>query len=243
MKLLSLIRSEKLKIRHTPFKAIHIIIPLMGAFLFIIYYILYSNVNDFQKLNLILEITATIFPLLISIVVGLNIALEEKNCHFQLLLAVPNRKKILFSKVIVLYGTGVTALFFVFFIFMVGINLSGWAGAVTPLLLLQAVIGIACTSLVIYILHLFLSLKFGMEISLFWGVFESLQCILYSNIRLRGIWRYIPFAWSINWIQDVFDGKLSKHQTEWLMIAVLSFLTLFLLLTWFSHWEGRKNYE
>ena len=42
---------------------------------------------------MILEITTTFFPLLISVIVGLNVTLEEKASHFQTLLAVPNRHK------------------------------------------------------------------------------------------------------------------------------------------------------
>ena len=65
----------------------------------------------------------------------------------------------------------------------------------------------AFCNLIIYILHLFLSFKFGLGLSLFWGVFESLQCILYSNIELKGVARYIPFAWSMNWVQDILSRQ------------------------------------
>lgn len=78
---------------------------------------------------------------------------------------------------------------------------------------------------------------------MFLGVFESLQCILYSNIELKGIWRYIPFAWSMNWVHDVLNNGLSVHVTEWIWIAALTIGGVLLTLLWFSHWEGRKNYE
>ena len=109
--------------------------------------------------------------------------------------------------------------------------------------LTRAAVGIAFCNLIIYALHLFLSLKFGLGISLFWGVFESLQCILYSNIELNGIARYIPFAWSMNWLQDILNDRFFNHGTEWIGIAVLTIGGLLLIFLWFSHWEGRKNYE
>ena len=55
------------------------------------------------------------------------------------------------------------------------------------------------------------SFKFGLGLSLFWGVFESLQCILYSNIELKGLARYIPFAWSMNWVQDILSRQIFNY--------------------------------
>ena len=87
------------------------------------------------------------------------------------------------------------------------------------------------------------SFKFGLGLSLFWGVFESLQCILYSNIELKGLARYIPFAWSMNWVQDILSRQIFNYGTEKIWIAALTTGGLLLTLLWFSHWEGRKNYE
>lgn len=87
------LRSEQEKTKHTSFWAIHFCVPVMGALLFLAYYSLYASTADSKKLKMILEITTTFFPLLISVIVGLNVALEEKASHFQTLLAVPNRHK------------------------------------------------------------------------------------------------------------------------------------------------------
>ncbi len=98
MRLFYTVRSEQIKMKHTPFRAIHLCLPVMGAVLFVIYYLLYGNTTDYKKHKMILELTATVFPLLISVVVSLNVTLEEKASHFQTLLAVPNRQKILLAK-------------------------------------------------------------------------------------------------------------------------------------------------
>lgn len=90
---------------------------------------------------------------------------------------------------------------------------------------------------------LILSMKFGLAISLFWGVFECLQCILYSNIELQGFWRYIPFSWSVNWVQDVLNDKLASNSAQWMIVSILSAGALLAILYWFVHWEGRKNNE
>lgn len=192
---------------------------------------------------MILELTATIFPLLISVVVSLNVLLEEKASHFQILLGVPNRYKAVLTKLAVLYGAGVTALFCLFLVFLLGVHFLRIDDTVQFNMLVKAAAGMAFCNLIIYALHLFLSFRFGLGISLFWGVFESLQCILYSNIELKGIGRYIPFAWSMNWVHDVMNNVLSIHGREWIGIVVLTIGGVLLTLLWFSHWEGRKNYE
>lgn len=237
------VHSERVKVKHTLFWVIHLCVPVAGAFLFLIYYLLYGSTADVKKLKMILELTATVFPLLISAIVSLNVILEEKASHFQTLLAVPSRTKIMLAKTAFLYGAGLFAMFGLFFSFGIGVHLFGIADALSFGTLIKAAAGIALCNLIIYMLHLFLSFKFGLGFSLFWGVFESLQCILYSNIELKGIARYIPFAWSMNWIRDSLDHQLFAHRTQWIWISAWTIGALLLILLWFSHWEGRKNYE
>lgn len=235
--------SELIKVKHTAFKAIHCFLPLVGALLFVLYFVIYENADSNKKLRMILELTATVFPLMISVVVSLNVALEEKASCFQTLLAVCNRKKIFLLKLVALYGIGMLAFCSLVFFFTVGAFLCGIAETVPLKKLIWSACGIAIFNFIIYLWHLFLSLQFGFGISLFFGVFESLQCILYSNIELPVISRYIPFAWTMNWIQDIMTDSLKKHTIEWILMTVFTMLCLFLMLVWFSHWEGRKNHE
>ena len=207
------LRSEREKTKHTSFWAIHFCVPVMGALLFLVYYSQYASTAD------------------------------SKASHFQTLLAVPNRHKNMLAKLTYLYGSGVFALFFLFLLFVIGIHLLGMADTVQLGMLIGAAAGMAFCNFIIYILHLFLSFKFGLGLSLFWGVFESLQCILYSNIELKGVARYIPFAWSMNWVQDILSRQIFNYGTEKIWIAALTTGGLLLTLLWFSHWEGRKNYE
>ncbi len=237
------VRSEQEKTKHTPFWAIHFCVPVIGALLFLVYYFHYGSTADSKKLKMILEITTTFFPLLISVIVGLNVALEEKASHFQTLLAVPNRHKNMLAKLTYLYGSGVFALFFLFLLFVIGIHLLGMADTVQLGMLIGAAAGMSFCNLIIYILHLFLNFKFGLGLSLFLGVFESLQCILYSNIELKGIARYIPFSWSMNWVKDILSRQIFNYGAEKIWIAALTTGGFLLTLLWFSHWEGRKNYE
>ena len=242
MGMIALVRADFLKQRHTSYWGIHTVIPIAGAILFVFYFLLYQNVDELNKLRLLLELTSMVFPLLISVIVGLNITQEERTSHFQSLLAVPDRWKILLAKFVALYLSGIFSLALLFVLFAIGAGMSR-TGTILWGLLIQSVLGLAMGSFVIYALHLLLSLKFGLGISLFWGVFECLQCILYSNIELHGLWRYIPFSWSVNWVHDVLNDRLIANAAQWILIAILSVGILLAILYWFSRWEGRKNNE
>lgn len=243
MSLLREIRSELYKMRHTAFLPIHLVIPFVGALLFIFYFINYEGVTEHERLRLLLELTTMVFPLLISGVIGINISLEEKACYYQRLLIAPNRKICILAKLTVLYCFGIMALTILFGVFALGISVLGSLETLSWGIMLQAVLGIAFGNFVIYTLHLFLNLKFGLAMSLFWGVFESLQVVLYSNIELQGVMRYIPFSWAINSIQDALNGNLLENITEWILIFILTVCVSLIIIKWFSHWEGRKNYE
>lgn len=241
MKWCSSFRSELMKLKHTSFWAIHIVIPIFGAVLFTFYFLQYGNVSSDKKLKLIMEVTAVAFPLLISMIAGLNILQEERASYFQNVLAVSSRSKRFLSKLILLYGAGVISLLVLTFLFMFGIILAGKMETIQITLLLKAVLGIAVGNLIIYILHLFLSFKFGIGISLFWGVFETLQCIMYSNIELQGAARYIPFSWAVNFVHDMLNK--SESIMELVVVLLLTTAALIITLAWFHNWEGRINYE
>lgn len=53
------IKSEVVKLRHTPIFLLHIIVPLLGGVLFAMYFHLYSGQQSItQRLNLILQATS-----------------------------------------------------------------------------------------------------------------------------------------------------------------------------------------
>ena len=117
MGLISLVHADLIKQRHTAYFGIHTLIPIVGAALFTFYYLLYKAVDELQRLKLLLELTAMVFPVLIGIIVGLNILQEEKAGRFQNILATPHRAKIMLSKFFVLYFSGIFSLFALFILF------------------------------------------------------------------------------------------------------------------------------
>ena len=219
MGMIALVRADFLKQRRTAYWGIHTVIPIAGAILFVFYFLLYQNVDELNKLRLLLELTSMVFPLLISVIVGLNITQEERASHFQSLLAVPDRWKILLAKFVALYLSGIFSLALLFVLFAIGAGMSR-TGTILWGLLIQSVPGLAMGSFVIYALHLLITLKFGLGISMFWGVFECLQSILYSNIELQGLWRYIPFSWAVKWGHNGLKDRLIFNAAQGNLISM-----------------------
>lgn len=242
MSLGRMIASECFKLKHTFFGWIHLCMPLMGAVVFLVYYILHNGEEPYRKWNLILEMIATFLPILISVVVGIAVLVEEKNCHLQTILAMPGRKRELLAKLGILYGAGMVAVTVLFLILGTGIFIKGSA-TIELECVVVAVGGLVFWNLFTYIFHLFLQLKYGLGVSLVWGVFECLQCILYSNVELWGNWRLLPFSWPVCWIHDVMQEDVVMHLREWGSCAVITAVALWGLLQWFARWEGRKGCE
>ena len=102
----NVINSEFIKVKHTSYWKLHIFLPVIGALLYIAYFAIYSTVPVLNKENFLLELTATVFPLVISIVTGLNSSLEERASHFQCILSSKKRISIWNGKLTFLILTG-----------------------------------------------------------------------------------------------------------------------------------------
>ena len=65
MRTIALIRADFMKQWHTPYFCIHSVIPVMGAILFVFYFLYYRNVDELKSM-LSSGVDGEVFPLLIS---------------------------------------------------------------------------------------------------------------------------------------------------------------------------------
>lgn len=232
--------AEIIKLRRTPFFWCHLLFPVAGAAVFGYYFTSYVTQSETNRLRLILEITATIFPILTSIMTGIVVAPEEAT-GFYTILSEEKRGRAILTKLLFLWGMGTLALLLLAVCFgAFSLLLTGVGGYGTFFLALS---GMAIWAILLYVFHLFLNLKWGIGISVFFGVFESLQAIIYSNITLKGIFWYLPFAWQINWSKDVLQQVVTRHAAGWGVCALLTVAAVVFFVRWFLRWEGRKIYE
>ena len=167
--------------------------------------------------------------------------MEDHTAHSQSILSVPNRITIFCGKFLVLFGGGVLSLISLVLLFSILVAIQGLIPHPPYVMLLETIIVLAFGNIILYIFHLFIGFKFGLGPSLFLGVFESLQVIMYSNIVLAGVWKYIPFAWAIDLSHYVLDDKLFLHKNEVFIMGLITIIAFIAVTFWISQWEGRKN--
>lgn len=245
------IKSEVVKLRHTPIFLLHIIVPLLGGLLFAMYFHLYSGQQSItQRLNLILQATSAFFPLAISIAVSLGINLEEEG-HFQaLFVGMESKSKLIIAKLILFLGMGAVAIVILFLPILFSVAVMDQELSISVLnTVLYSYVYLILGNIVTYIIHFWLSLKSGLGASVITGVLESLIVILFSNLPLKLVisWEYIPWAWAVNMCrQEIlqFNTQLSTLQPNIIFkVIIITFVLLLVFCIWFEKWEGRKNYE
>ncbi|MCB2338812.1 lantibiotic immunity ABC transporter MutG family permease subunit [Clostridium estertheticum] len=247
--LLRCIKSDFYKLRHTSIPWIHLLIPLAGAFMFLLYYHTTSK-NSISDIRAYLEILCIAFPLLIGIISGIIIEQEEQAGNFQTLLCSTKSKNTTYlSKLIVLLLLG---------IFSITLAIGPFAlefQVVPYLFYLKEAGALVLGNIFIYILHVFISLQFGKGASTGLGIFES----LISALMITGLgdktWHFIPCAWGVRFC-DYLVFKFTYHSVNSYAtqvaldtkqgLFIMLFATCIAFVTslfWFRKWEGRKSYE
>lgn len=89
--LLRCIKSDFYRLRHTSILWIHLLIPLAGALIFLLYYHMTSK-SSIMDIGGYLEVIGIVFPLLIGLISGMVIEQEEQTGNFQVLLATSKLK-------------------------------------------------------------------------------------------------------------------------------------------------------
>ena len=237
------LKSEYTKTKHSSYPWIHLLLPFVGALLFILYFSLYVNTPIYNKCKMVLELTATVFPLLIGIITAIVTTLEEKASYFYRVLSCQHRSFVYLGKLFLLYLSGVGSMLLLFFFFAGGVTLFTSTEAFPYFILLKSFLALVISGLFFYTIHLFISFKFGIGISIFLSIVEALLTILFSNIPLNNIWRLIPFSWSVKLSDLILQGKFSEFYSGIVTIVIITILLIFVTTIWFQQWEGKKSYE
>jgi hypothetical protein len=238
MGLLRYFQIESMKLKHTSFFLFQLGSTFFCLFFWGSYFQMYGSQAEETKFQLIFEILATLLPVICSISTAYLVRQEEQIPNLYGMLSVSQRGKAVFMKVMFAWMVGNISLFIQF----LGIVVLCSHQHEVILKLISRFGGLVVFSLFFYIFHFFLNLKYGIGMSLFWGIFESMQAVIYSNIKLSGGFKFIPFAWLMEWNQGVQEATLVENKNFWGLCILLMLLLLFLFVQWFSCWEGRRYY-
>lgn len=237
-------KADFLKLKRTPIVYIHILIPIIGASLFLLYYSI-SLWDTITKLITYIRTLAIIFPLLIGIITGIIAEQEEQAGSFQNMIMILKRKYIsYFSKLLILLLLSVisiTIAIFVFAFVFKNYSLVFYTKLAGTLFL---------GNVFLYLLHLFISFRFGKGASIGLGIVGVLVAALMRTGLGDSIWEFIPWAWAIRLGDYVMLMELNKLGLNEifpsvskgiLIISISIFVGLIFSISWFNRWEGRES--
>ena len=247
------LKAETLKIKHTPLLWLHLIIPLVGVGLFLFYSAL-SAWSTEVLVTFYFEALALAFPMLIGIVCGM--AASQEAGGFQNMLGVlPSRLVPFLSKFAFLSVLGLGALVASVGLYGAGFALLPGQQAVPALLYLKLAGALFASNLFLYLLHLWISLRFGKGASISVGVAGSLVAALMLTGLGEGIWYFIPWGWGVRFCDMAVIKALTAPAVEgiafiqnettlgWRTAGCATLFLFVLCLLWFKRWEGRSASE
>lgn len=240
------LRSDLLKLHHTPVIWMHVALPLACAGLFLGYYAV-SAWNPLSELSGFLEVIGILLPLAAGIVCGMVSDQEAHAGSFQHMLAgLPSRLATGTGKLLALSALGAAAIAIVIGVFGIGF------GQAPVSLYLTAFAALAFGYTVLCILHLAVGSRFGRGATIGLGIVESLVAALAATGLGDGIWYFIPCAWPARlcdmvvalWAAPDLSAQVAADMHLFVIIGATITVALILCAgIWFRLWDGRRSHE
>ncbi len=242
--------AEWMKMRRTWILWLHILMPLIGITVFLLYYRI-SIWSDWGKISGYVEVVAAVCPTLVGFVTALAAEQEKQAGHFQNLLGIGKyRGKNLAVKLcslliwnLLAVGLTIGGFGVGFYLFVSGIPVS--AG-----FYLKVIFLIWVCQIFAYGFHLFLGLRFSKGITIGAGIVESVVSALMMTGLGERIWQWLPCAWAgrfSGYCVKIASGteanvefiieqmKLGGSATAGITLAGMAGL-----FVWFWRYEGRR---
>ncbi len=238
------IKSEVYRFIHSPLLLIHIIVPILGSFLFIAYSAL-SNQSEVYEVLALIQVLSVTFPVLIGIITGLSCEFEQNAGNFQLMLSSKTFKFMPhINKLLVLLIFGLASAIFTTTLFYIGFYFFGHT-SFTALFFIKTAVLIFTSMIPLYLLSYIISFLFSKDISIGFGIVGG----LISALLLTGLgdynWWYTPwgiasrFSSSISTRHFGVDTIEINYAIIFLLMFTIILTTLFILI--FKKWEGRLS--
>lgn len=231
-----MIQAQLLKLKRTPF-VWYLIVSTIGILaVFLLYNSIYAWKPLADRMKFLFEIYGAALPLLHGLTVFFLINPEEQMANMYGLLSVKNRSGMFMTLLSLVWGIESIrmALLLLTLSLQTGIQATG-----TQILIFAA--GEIVISLLSIVFHLWLNLKAGVALSMFFATLELLQSVMYSNINIAGLWRYLPTAWAMEWKSDVVGQIWNTNLPFWGSCVLIILLAVTVFDIWFCRWEGRRK--
>lgn len=250
MNLYNNLKSDLYKFFHTPLWIVHLIIPFVGAALFLW---CYSGLSwdETTKLAAYIQILSVTFPVLIGIIISMLTEEEQGAGDFQLLLSAPSAKYIAhISKIIVLLIFGFVSSLLALVLFGIGFIKMGYV-----IFDIIFYFKVACllffSVLPLYLIHYIVGFIKGKGYCISLGILGGLVSALLLTGLGDGVWWMLPWGIAARFSETLLVSDLANIEflnCSGIIISIV-FILLFsaafsLLIFWiFRKWEGRKSQE
>lgn len=248
MRFRSMLKSDIYKFFHTPVWIWHLVIPLVGAGVFV-WYDSFNTMKEMDQVSLYIETLSVVFPIVIGIIMAMVSQVEEKAAGYQLLLTVPKLKSLPhLSKLLVLLTSGLIATL----IAVGGFGL-GFRGLGSTLLgfmfFIKLAIILFVSMLPLYLIHYLVSFILGNGDSVGLGIVGGLLSALLLTGLGDKIWYFLPWGLASRFSMNFFIVSLSNGQSlqslgikQGIMALILMLVILVVLSgIMFKRWEGGKS--
>ncbi len=240
------LKSDIYKLRHSWFFRVHLLFPVLGAVLMLLYSHLSSS-SELNKLAAFTQMIAIAFPFVISIVCQIVAEQEIQAGRFQNMLTLPSRSKAIFSKLAILLLAGLfstalsTVLFGAAFSYMTGIELP-----VRFFIFIPTVLWVS--NVMMYGLHLILAFRFGRNFGISIGVIGSLLSALLQTGLGDGRWYVIPYGLGVRFAENTLinifhlPSMAGAEIHIGIVFCILATCGIIGIVTfWFSRYSGTSS--
>lgn len=241
------LKAEFKKTKHLSVRTAHIFIPVGTAITFIFYYS-FSAWSSFVKIETYFQVLAMGFPFLIGLFCAMLAEQELFAGAFKNMLSAPKRHMAFFSKLALLVLFGMSAvlaasvLFGTVEFFFAGQTIAGYG------FYYLAAFVLAGTNIFLYIMHLFLALRFNKGVTISLGIVESLISALFITGIGDSIWMYFPAAWGLRLVTSLLlfnTGAVCNLLKDDCICAIIictvtTAAALIAFGIWACHWDGEE---
>src|SRR5699024_53157 len=237
------LKSEFYKLRHSWFFLIHLLFPISGAVLMLIYAKI-SGSSAINKLMAFAQIFALACPFTISVACQIAVDQEMHAGYFQNMLTKPNRVKTIAAKFTLMILSGLLAIVIVTELFASLFPLA--TGAKVPLgFFIITPITLWLSSIFLYGIHIVFSFRFGRNLGISVGVVGSLLSALFQTGLGEGIWYVIPYGVGIRlseetvaWTYQIAMAGQSEIQLGICSCIIWTSAIIFAMFFWFRRYTG-----
>lgn len=246
--LVQYLKADILKTRRLSLRMAHLVIPVGTAVLFVAYYS-FSAGEESVKIEAFYQVLGLALPVLCGMFCSMFSEQEAAAGAFQSMLMVQKKYIPFLSKLILLLFWELGALLLVSALFGAGFTFILGNHLVPIRFYFLVSVHLWGSSIVLYILHLFLAFQCRKGISIGLGIVESLVSGLFLTDMGKYVWTYVPVSWPARipttFIQ-AYTGEIEADVVLHEMLPVwgiFTALSMVCYVVWSSRWERIKTVD